>query len=77
MSGSDASCHADDDDDNDDGGDDNDGGEGESLVVVDDDADEVDATAAHEEELAQSLRKMGKIVNNLIARADSVPRLAW
>jgi hypothetical protein len=67
MSGSDASYHDDDDDDDDDGG------RGAENLVVDKDVNDADDAAAHEEELAQSLRKMGKIVNNLIARADSVP----
>ncbi|KAL3816421.1 hypothetical protein ACHAXA_007357 [Cyclostephanos tholiformis] len=67
MSGSDASYHDDDDDDDDDGG------RGAENLVVDKDVNDADDAAAHVEELAQSLRKMGKIVNNLIARADSVP----
>jgi hypothetical protein len=41
--------------------------------AADADAADVDAAVAHEEEVAHSLKKMGKIVNNLIARADSVP----
>ena len=51
-------------------------------AYVDDEDDNVAATQQdqqqqqqqqHEEEITESLKKMEKIVNNLIARADSVP----
>lgn len=76
MSGSEASYH----DDDDDGAGVRGGGsvdDADANVDVgadaDADADADAAAAAHEEELVHSLKKMGKIVNNLIARADSVP----
>ena len=59
------------------GGADGEGGRDDEGQVANDANDAnvagADADAAHEEELAQSLRKMGKVVSNLIARADSVP----
>lgn len=72
----DAAFGDDDDDDENTGNTDNDEDD-DDAAYVDDDANE-SATQEqqqqqHEEEIIESIKKIEKIVNNLIARADSVP----
>lgn len=65
------------DDDDDEDTNDNDNEEDEARaggeVAMDNNADEEDDDDDHAEEVTASLSKMTKIVNNLIARADSIP----